>query len=476
MHRRALLANAQEERLRHGMTRQKRPGRRRPPRVPPTQRQPPQAPPTRREPPIRASRPNRSATSRRRARPLDDDRDTAGGLHPLGAEHPARPRRAAARRGRGRVRRRGASARSTTSAATVILIAATILMLVVPPPVARRRLTATAETIAAVGLLLIPLDGYALWTVDQIWLSGVSRPMYASVIFAVTAVISYLYARGDRPHRAAVRHRARPAADPAAAGVRVDRRPGRLGVRARGGGRARPGAGPRAADPAGRLGRPGAAGERRLAGDVRDRPEGAPEESDAVVTVTGEVIAPDRARQDRERPDPGRDPGRPRRHRPVRRRHRRGHRRGIHGGRAAGAAADRAPGTAPPTARSAGGGGPAAAGNLAPARHRVRRRAGLYATSALVIADPLPDAVLAATALLVAAACRARRRRSSIGRQPLLDIAAGVMTLAVIAAVGRVAAVAMPGRAMLVIAAAVALTGIAVRAVPALSGPPGHRR
>jgi hypothetical protein len=47
MHRKALLANAQDERVR--VTRQKRPGRRRPVPVPPTQRRPPQAPP---EPPV----------------------------------------------------------------------------------------------------------------------------------------------------------------------------------------------------------------------------------------------------------------------------------------------------------------------------------------------------------------------------------------------------------------------------------------
>jgi hypothetical protein len=89
-----------------------------------------------------------------------------------------------------------------------------------------------------------------------------------------------------------------------------------------------------------------------------------------------------------------------------------------------------------------------------------------FAASALVTADALPDAVIAATAVLVAAAV-GLAGGVSIGRAQLLDVTAALMTLAVIAAVGRVAAVALPGRAMLVIAATVAVTGLGVRALPA---------
>ena len=45
-------------------------------------------------------------------------------------------------------------------------------------------------------------------------------------------------------------------------------------------------------------------------------------------------------------------------------------------------------------------------------------------------------------------------------RRPLPDVAGGIMTLAVIGAAGRVASVALPGRALLLIAAVIALTGL----------------
>ncbi len=55
-----------------------------------------------------------------------------------------------------------------------ILLLATVLMLLAPPVLVRRGLTSTAETIAAVGLLLVPLAGYALWAVDRIGNGGAS--------------------------------------------------------------------------------------------------------------------------------------------------------------------------------------------------------------------------------------------------------------------------------------------------------------
>lgn len=74
-----------------------------------------------------------------------------------------------------------------------ILLLATILMLLAPPVLTRRGLTSTAETIAAVGLLLVPLAGYALWAVDRIGGDG-SGAIFAGVIFAVTAAVSVGYA------------------------------------------------------------------------------------------------------------------------------------------------------------------------------------------------------------------------------------------------------------------------------------------
>ncbi|MER6594008.1 hypothetical protein ABT214_19595, partial [Micromonospora purpureochromogenes] len=47
-----------------------------------------------------------------------------------------------------------------------ILAAFTVLALAAPLVVARRGLRGTAETFAAVGLLLVVLDGYAAWAVD----------------------------------------------------------------------------------------------------------------------------------------------------------------------------------------------------------------------------------------------------------------------------------------------------------------------
>ena len=51
-------------------------------------------------------------------------------------------------------------------------------------------------------------------------------------------------------------------------------------------------------------------------------------------------------------------------------------------------------------------------------------------------------------------------------RPPLPDVGAGILTLAVIGALGRIASVALPGRALLLIAAVITVTGLAVRAVP----------
>ena len=125
-----------------------------------------------------------------------------------------------------------------------ILLLATVLMLLAPPVLARRGLTSTAETIAAVGLLLVPLAGYALWAVDRIGTGGASGAVFAGLIFAVTAAVAVGLRRLDRPARPPVRHRARRPTGAAAAGVRPDHRAGRLGPGADRGRPARPLAGP----------------------------------------------------------------------------------------------------------------------------------------------------------------------------------------------------------------------------------------
>ncbi|MEU7999838.1 hypothetical protein AB0B66_01495 [Catellatospora sp. NPDC049111] len=78
----------------------------------------------------------------------------------------------------------------------LILGVLTVGVLAVPPLVRRRALTATAETFAALGLLLVVLDGYAIWYVN---LGGVAdhwdRGFYAGAVATFTALLGYGYAR-----------------------------------------------------------------------------------------------------------------------------------------------------------------------------------------------------------------------------------------------------------------------------------------
>ncbi|BAL89858.1 hypothetical protein AMIS_46380 [Actinoplanes missouriensis 431] len=76
-----------------------------------------------------------------------------------------------------------------------ILAAATAAVLAVPPFAARRGLTAAAETLAAVGLLMILLDGYAAWAVDFLQVQDHDPLRYASAVCAVTAATAFAYAR-----------------------------------------------------------------------------------------------------------------------------------------------------------------------------------------------------------------------------------------------------------------------------------------
>ncbi|MEU7872327.1 hypothetical protein [Dactylosporangium sp. NPDC049140] len=76
-----------------------------------------------------------------------------------------------------------------------ILAVVTLLTLSVPPLVLRRGLRATGETFAALGLLLVVLDGYAAWYVDLVGLAtGTIPTTYAGITFAVTAAVGGGYA------------------------------------------------------------------------------------------------------------------------------------------------------------------------------------------------------------------------------------------------------------------------------------------
>ncbi|HEX2355571.1 MAG TPA: hypothetical protein VHI50_03785 [Micromonosporaceae bacterium] len=75
-----------------------------------------------------------------------------------------------------------------------ILAAATVLTLGVPPLALRRGLVATAETFAALGLLLVALDGYAAWRANLLGLAGWPGERYAALVCAFTAAVSAGYA------------------------------------------------------------------------------------------------------------------------------------------------------------------------------------------------------------------------------------------------------------------------------------------
>ncbi|WP_027345885.1 SCO7613 C-terminal domain-containing membrane protein [Hamadaea tsunoensis] len=77
-----------------------------------------------------------------------------------------------------------------------ILAVVTGLALAAPVLAQRRGLRGTAETFAALGLVLVLLDGYAAWHVD---LLGVAERMgawaYAGAVFGIAAALAGLYAR-----------------------------------------------------------------------------------------------------------------------------------------------------------------------------------------------------------------------------------------------------------------------------------------
>ncbi|WLS46151.1 permease [Micromonospora profundi] len=289
-----------------------------------------------------------------------------------------------------------------------VLLIATVLMLLAPPVLARRGLTSTAETIAAVGLLLVPLAGYALWAVDRIGDGGTSGAIFAGLIFAGTVAVSVGYATwtGLRAPRFAAVLAAQPVlplltydriTGPGGwalvltvvallnlwlvrSGLMVER-PVRQDL-------------PEASTPAPPRQR-----------DAEGRPEGAPEEA-------GEVI-------------------------------------------------DAGVGTTQPPARPVPG-----VRELTWSLHAVAVAVALaYAVTALLRAQTVPTATGAGLVLLLAAAV-GLAGALVLRRPPLPDVGAGILTLAVIGAFGRIASVALPGQSLLLIAAVITATGLAVRAVP----------
>ncbi|MER7458605.1 hypothetical protein [Micromonospora sp. NPDC126480] len=80
----------------------------------------------------------------------------------------------------------------------LILAAVTALFLAVPLVAVRRGLRGTAETIAAVGLLLVLLDGYAAWAVDLGGVTGWPGTRYAALVGGAGAAVAAGYARLSR--------------------------------------------------------------------------------------------------------------------------------------------------------------------------------------------------------------------------------------------------------------------------------------
>jgi len=333
-----------------------------------------------------------------------------------------------------------------------ILLLATAVTLAAPPRIARRNLTATAETVAAVGLLLVPLVGYALWAVDQLGGSGLPGSLFAGLTFLLTAVVAGAYARATE--LTAPRYAAVLAVQPilplaaydwvagpvgwavvlivvalgnlylsqlftddgrltgTAARLRLGTVPGvvpRQPTRPAGAG-PRDGAGDPSLDPDTGQG----ANPLRRPGRGPERPETYAEEDDAVL-------------------QPDLEPERP----------------GwwIRG---------RGFGTRPtPWVRE-----------LTWTLHGLAFAvATVFSVSALVTADTVPAAIRAGVTLLLAAVT-GLVGALTLRRPPLPEVAAAVLTLAVIGAAGRIAAVALPGQALVVIAVVIATTGVGVRAVP----------
>ncbi|MFU8852683.1 SCO7613 C-terminal domain-containing membrane protein [Micromonospora sp. SL1-18] len=80
----------------------------------------------------------------------------------------------------------------------LILLGFTALALAGPLVARRRGLRGTAETFAAVGLLLVLLDGYAAWSVDLFGVAGWPGSRYAALVGGASAAVAAGYARLSR--------------------------------------------------------------------------------------------------------------------------------------------------------------------------------------------------------------------------------------------------------------------------------------
>jgi hypothetical protein len=341
-------------------------------------------------------------------------------------------------------------------AGAAILALVTAVALTLAPRVSRRGLSSTAETIAAVGLVLLPMTLYALH--DSAATVDVPVPVYLGVTFLITAVAGFLYAgvtRLSAPRYATVIAvqpvpplLAEPIIEsPAGWGLALATvalidllllttviRRGRL-------------------VPRWPIGRP-VAGDRETLAEADARDIGA---RDYELRDTDPELTPDRPESRPEEPDliiAGLAGPRRRRWLPTR----------IFPGR-------RPPG-APPAATV-----PLRPPASPPSADWLRELtfallcvavagALLYAGGALIGAGTVPDAIRSGL-ILVLAAVTAVAAAQLLKNLTASNIAGGVLVLAVISACSRVAAVADPQWTLMVAAGAVACTGAVVGLVPA---------
>ncbi|HZM81537.1 MAG TPA: hypothetical protein VFC19_37915 [Candidatus Limnocylindrales bacterium] len=74
-----------------------------------------------------------------------------------------------------------------------ILLALTALMLVAAPLMMSRRLFSTAESLASIGLGLLPVTGYVVSTLPAVRAGGVPPPTIFGTVFAATTVVAFVF-------------------------------------------------------------------------------------------------------------------------------------------------------------------------------------------------------------------------------------------------------------------------------------------
>ncbi|SNS90893.1 hypothetical protein SAMN05421812_102319 [Asanoa hainanensis] len=333
-----------------------------------------------------------------------------------------------------------------------ILTGAAALMLGVAPFVRARQLSSTAETVSAVGLTLVPLIGYALYLVPAVRTGPVPGEVFGGIVFAATAAIAAVYASATglsvpryatvlalQPVIPLLAHRsidgptgwAFSLAAVAALDVWLGRQYAAFGSLVP------PAWSARLAPP------------RPTTDEPADRAEPTGDRSPASdgPTVSRIVSSPvPGQRTDADDPEIRRPEG---------------------AAEEAEVLVDAGPTDAPVS-------GPPPQTEVAARWLREMSwvlfgiaigAALIYAVAGLVEADTLPAATVAGIALVLSAGV-GLVGSLQLRRRPLPDVAGAIMTLAIIGAAGRVASVALPGHALVVVAAIIALIGFALRVLP----------